>query len=308
MTLAALALALALAMLACVAAAPAPAFRQLIFDQTAFPAVRPKTPKFRTINEVVSKKVAYTTFGALNINVAHLPLKKVNARDMACFWRNQEGVMPDGTPIYLLWHPVDHVDFQTSAALDTPPVAGTTFQIIEFFLTGCSPAPLVTTPTKSYTCPRSQQGFVQSSDPALWSSWPQLNGTFRVTSWSDQSSKFSKNGIGGLTFVLDLTLQTQLGPQVIPAAITVSQTWMDDRFRGLRINTNVLVGLNNANGQTPVPALGGITLNNVIVQIFANGEDPTAAAYRQILHYIQEYGNLENVIPWLKFARICPLI
>ena len=86
MTLATLALALALAMLACVAAAPAPAFRQLIFDQSAFPAVRPKTPKFRTINEVVSKKVAYTTTGALNINVAHLPLKKVNARDMACFW------------------------------------------------------------------------------------------------------------------------------------------------------------------------------------------------------------------------------
>ena len=108
--------------------------------------------------------------------------------------------------------------------------------------------------------------------------------------------------------MIDITIPTPEGPQVIPAAITVSQTWMDEKFprKGLRITTSVLVGLNNANGQTPVAP--GITLNNVIVQIFANGEDPTAAAYRQILHYIQEYGNLENVIPRLKHAWICPKI
>jgi hypothetical protein len=202
--------------------------------------------------------------------------------------------MPDGTSVYQLWHPVDHVDFKSSAPLGAAPLAGANFTIIEFFLTGCTPSPLVTTPTTSYTCPANQQGFLRTDSPSLWQSWPQINGSnFRVNSWSEG------RGIGSMIFAAKV-------PRTNIDAVTITHTWSDGSRKnpGLLVTTNVRVGLATLIGRLPSPQIPGKTINEQIIKTFANGEHHIAAAWRNALHIIQEIGNLQNVIPQLRAAGI----
>jgi hypothetical protein len=94
-------------------------------------------------------------------------------------------------------------------------------------------------------------------------------------------------------------------------AVTITHSWSDGPRRtprgnpGLRVTTNVRVGLASPIGMQQLsPLIPGKTINDQIIETFANGEHHIAAAWRNALHIIQEFGNLQNVIPQLRAARI----
>ena len=210
--------------------------------------------------------------------------------------------MPDGTPIYLLWHPVDHVVFKTTAAPGTAPVKGTNFTIVEHFLVNCSPAPYIKVNTSFFTCPASQTGFLRNDVSLAWQTWPQVNySNIQVNSWNGEVA-----GLGSMSFAAKVK---GLAASTVDA-VSFTHSWVDGKNgTGLKVTTNVLIGLNGILGIAPAPAYrigSGKTVNDQIIETFANGEHPIAAAWRMALHKIQEMGNLESLMPALVAASLCP--
>ena len=111
----------------------------------------------------------------------------------------------------------------------------------------------------------------------------------KVTAWRSSTN----NGL--ITFVLQMI---RSGVTVTP--ITVTHSWKASPA-GLVLTTTTMVGINSGIGR--INAGGGKTANMLAIEGYCNGESVQDAVTRNILHFVQEYGNLENVIPMVLRAR-----
>jgi hypothetical protein len=292
---------------------------QRIYDSSQFPPTRPDIDRlikefgWRPFRDISTAKFvnakgwewAYrrNQQNAINITFMHAPLARVNAAGMAYWWdiihRNTTLQFQDGTtdtfPNYLLFHPVDHIRHtRTRDKLQR----GVNITWVEFLLTGCTVPTISSQGVPNFDCSEANgKGFLQNADPSLWRDEPQGNSTMRVTYWRNTAAnnRTGQPGKGKITFVY------QKRAAVVVDPVTVTHSWVDTPA-GLELKTTVIIGMLDIGLVAPL-GYGGKTASQLAIEGYINGEDRQQAITRNILHFIQEYGNLENVIPMVLEAR-----
>ena len=288
------------------------AMQQRIFDASKFPASRPEMYRltaefgwkpFRGLSSarlVNQRGWTWTHLrgrqNAINMTFSHAPLRNVTATDMA-FWfnnihRNTTIQYRDGTqdtfPNYLLFHPVDHI-LHTRSRDNIGLNVELTW--VEFPLSGCYIKSMGANGIPTFDCSEAKKGFLRNEPLKTWRDQPQGNSTTTVTAWQNVPATSRSPGRGSITFVF------RVRAAIVVDAVTVIHTWSDTPA-GLHIETTTIIGMLNIGGITS--AGSSKNASTQAIEGYCNGEEVQASITRNILHYIQEYGNLENVIPMVK--------
>jgi hypothetical protein len=242
-----------------------------------------------------NKGYVMTRFNAMDITFSHAPLPGIKPADMA-YWfsvihKSTTVQYADGTkasiPNYQLFHPIDHIlHTRTAETMNTRTLSLTW---IEFPLAQCTIASRDSAGVPAFDCPNDRRGFLKNDPQSMWINAHQGNTTMKVTGWRNNTND------GLITFVFQVV---RSGITVNP--ITVTHSWRNSPA-GLVLTTTTLVGVNSAIGR--VNTGGGKTANMLAIEGYCNGESTQDAVTRNIVHFVQEYGNLENVIPMVLKAK-----
>jgi hypothetical protein len=286
--------------------------QQRIIDASQFPAVRPDMERmidefrwkpFRTLGSAtLANKRGWTwTYlrqnqNAINMTLSHAPLRNITAEDME-FWfdnihKNTTIEYQDGSkatfPNYLLFHPVDHILHTRSR--DSIGL-GVNLTWIEFPLSQCYIRSMDASGIPNFDCSHATRGFMRNDPLSWWRDQPQTNSTTTVTAWQNLPARRRVPGRGSITFAFRIRAALVVDP------VTVTHTWWDSPA-GLQLQSTTIIGMLHLGGI--VPAGSSKNASTQAIEGYCNGEELQASITRNILHFIQEYGNLENVIPMVR--------
>ncbi|KAF8057645.1 FUM1 [Scenedesmus sp. PABB004] len=266
------------------------------------------------------------TRGVLQVDVQYKPIPGVNSTMMVWMFKNMAGtavrespasapaparapwrrahaaaaaaaaaaqVSPvDGKtyPMYLMFHPRDHMYHLATNPADRPNTVGvgTNFTWCEMSLTGCSYD--ARAPRYPWSCPASARGFTRATPLADYNDKLQTRAVMTVR-------RFNAGGIEFSRWESHALLRT-------PRAVGTARHAWSDSPDGLRLHTSMFVGLMEPGSTTSFDTtlLSRIAANTIKEKMLEGVENlpsgnATAYGWMNALHFLEEYGSTKNWLP-----------